>query len=101
MAVFEFTAEVWRWSARADQVWAFVSVPREASEQIEDLAEALPPAGFGAVRVRAAIGGSQWTTSVFPGGDGRYSLPVKKAVRVREGLELGDTAQVWIETVDV
>lgn len=101
MARFEFEAELWLWDARKGESWAFVSVPEEMSDEIADLAQAVPRAGFGSVKVSVAIGGSEWSTSVFPGDNGCYSLPVKKAVRKKESLEIGDTAQVWLETTEV
>lgn len=101
---YEFTAELWRWQARTDE-WVFVSLPQDASDEISAVPR--PRAGFGAVRVTATIGSSRWTTSIFPepgaaGPDGvrhpRYVLPLKKAVRSREGLELGDEVRVAVET---
>jgi len=51
--------------------------------------------------VRVSIGGSRWTTSIFPdGGRGAYVLPIKRAVRKAEGLDAGDTATVTVELVD-
>ncbi len=96
---YEFTAELWRWAART-QEWVFVRLPQEASDEIADVPRVR--AGFGAVKVTATIGGSRWTTSIFPEGaspaGGAYVLPVKKAVRLREGLELGDVVRVGVET---
>jgi hypothetical protein len=94
-----FDAELWLWEARRDS-WTFVSVPVEASEEIRELA-AEPRQGFGSVRVRAAIGGTEWTTSIFPDSErGCYVMPVKGAVRKAQGLAEGDTATVTIELVD-
>jgi hypothetical protein len=94
---FRFTAELWEWAARAN--WFFVSVPVDQSDEIAD--RPMPPSGFGAVRVRATIGGSSWTTSIFPGShaDG-YSLPVKKSVRVAEGIERLDRVDVRLDLLD-
>jgi hypothetical protein len=51
------------------------------------------------VRVEAALGGSRWRTSLFPDRtSGSYLLPVKKAVRDREGIDDGDTVTVRLET---
>ena len=68
--------------------------------EIRDQTAARPPAGFGSVRVAVTVGTSTWRTSVFPGGDGRYDLPVKKAVRRREGVEAGDRVRVRLEVLD-
>lgn len=97
---FTFDAELWRWAARSDASWIFVTVPSELSEEIRDLVGDLVR-GFGSVRVDARIGGTAFRTSIFPGGDGgAYVLPIKRAVRVAERIELGDTAIVELELVD-
>ena len=94
---FRFTSLLWEWRARAE--WFFVTVPDEASADIRDVP--LPPRGFGSVRVRARVGGSVWTTSVFPDSDtGCFVLPIKKAVRVAEGLEAGGPVEVELHLVD-
>lgn len=91
---FRFTAELWEWKARDN--WFFVSVPEAESDEIRD--RPLPPSGFGAVRVRATIGGSTWTTSIFPGSHTEgYSLPIKKSVRTAEGIGVDDRVQVELE----
>ena len=52
------------------------------------------------MRVRATIGTSIWTTSIFPASQAGYVLPVKRAVRVAEGLDVGDVATVTVELID-
>jgi hypothetical protein len=76
-----------------------VSLPAGQSEKIRDLAGG-PRRGFGSVRVRATIGTSTWSTSIFPGSEGDYVLPVKRPVRVAEGLDVGDMATVTVELID-
>jgi hypothetical protein len=90
-----FDAEVWRWRARSD-LWMFVSLPEDASDEIRGLVGDLAR-GFGSVPVDVRVGGSRWTTSIFPGGGGLYSLPVKAAVRRAEGFDLGETITVEVE----
>lgn len=98
--VVDFEGELWRWDARRDDTWVFVTLPVEASDDIRELTEGTRR-GFGSVRVRVRIGTSLWSTSIFPGGgDGAYVLPVKKAVRRAEGIDAGDTASVSLELVD-
>jgi len=93
---WEFEADLWLWTARAD-VWTFVSLPAEVSEEVAD-SMLTPPRGFGSVPVVVEIGSSRWSTSVFPdAGRGVYIMPVKKAVRVREGVDVGDVVTVAIE----
>ena len=62
----------------------------------------LRDADFGAVRVRVTVGATTWSTSVFPDSkQGSYVLPVKKAVRVAEGLDDGDDVEVTLEVLDL
>ncbi len=46
--------------------------------------------GFGSVKVEATVGGSRWSTSVFPQKGGTWFLPVKKAICRAEDLAAGD-----------
>jgi hypothetical protein len=97
---FVFEAELWLWDARRADTWTFVSLPVEASEEINDLAG--PRRGFGSRRVRVTIGGSSWTTSIFPdSARGVFVLPVKRAVRKAEELDVGDVAKVTLELIDL
>jgi hypothetical protein len=58
--------------------------------------------GFGSLRVRVTVGGSTWTTSIFPDSvRGSYVLPIKRAVRQAENLDVGDVANVTVELIDV
>ena len=95
---YEFSAALWPWEVRRD-LWTFVTVPADASAQIAEFADGLRR-GFGAVPVRARIGATTWRTSVFPQQSaGPYVLPVKRAVRTANGLEVGDEVAVWIEVL--
>lgn len=94
--IYLFEAPVWVWDARKTDVWTFVSLPAEASEEIRDFAGDLPR-GFGAVKVTATIGATTWRTSIFPSKDGVYVLPLKKAVRTAEGLAVDAVATVKVE----
>jgi hypothetical protein len=94
---FQFTATLWEWKARAN--WFFVSVPPDQSDDIAD--RPMPPSGFGAVRVRATIGSTTWMTSIFPGSHTEgYSLPVKKSVRIAEGVEPESRVEVRLDLLD-
>jgi len=99
--VITFDAELWLWDARRGESWTFVSLPAEESEDIRELA-AGPRRGFGSVRVRVTLGASVWKTSIFPdAARGAYVLPIKRAVRQAEDLEVGDVATVTVELVDL
>jgi hypothetical protein len=96
-----FDAELWQWDARRNDSWTFVSLPTDASEEIRARSGGRSR-GFGSLRVRVTVGGSAWTTSIFPDGSrAAYVLPIKRTVRRAEGLDVGDTASVTIELLDL
>lgn len=82
----EFTGELVFWKGPAP--WHFVRVPDEESAEIESVAR-MVTYGWGVIPVKAQIGATTWTTSLFPR-DGRYLVPVKTSVRKATGIELGD-----------
>lgn len=86
----EFTASLWEWRGPAPFFW--LSVPDDFCDLVR--AEAAEASyGWGAIPVRARIGATEWETSLLPK-DGGYALPVKAAVRRREGI--GDTDRVTV-----
>jgi len=98
--VVEFDAELWLWDARRTDSWMFVTLPVDVSQEIRELTEGMRR-GFGSVRVRVTVGETSWATSVFPdAGSGCYVLPIKRAVRKAEVLDVGDVASVSVELVD-
>ncbi|MFD0275187.1 DUF1905 domain-containing protein [Kitasatospora sp. NPDC127111] len=100
MLVFTFDGELWIWDARRADSWTFVSMPAEASEEVRDVPGG-PRRGFGSRRVRVTIGGSTWLTSIFPdSARGCYVLPVKRAVRKAEALDVGDIVTVTVELLE-
>ncbi|GAA3341063.1 DUF1905 domain-containing protein [Amorphoplanes nipponensis] len=99
--VVDFEAELWIWDARKLDSWTFVSLPAGASAEIRERAGGRAR-GFGSLRVRVRIGGTAWTTSIFPdGARDSYALPVKRAVRRAEEVEAGDTVRVSVELIDL
>ena len=101
LVVVVFAAELWPWDARRADSWIFVSLPVDASEEIRDLT-GVSGRGFGSLRVRVTVGGSTWTTSIFPSsGKGTFVLPIKRPVRQAEGLDVGDIATVTVELIDL
>ena len=97
--MYEFDAELWLHDGEA--AWTFVTVPGPVSDDIESRTEHRHTA-FGSVRVRVTVGATSWATSVFPDrGREAYVLPVKKEVRRRESLTVGDVVTVRLDIVDV
>ncbi len=91
----EFSADLW---LHPKGSWVFLTVPEDESEDIRELAPNF--GGFGSVRVRVTIGETQWKTSVFPQAkQGPYVLPVKKAVRSKEKVDVGDTVEVELALI--
>jgi hypothetical protein len=80
----------------------FLRIPPEAAEAIvahefERRLEAGKRRGFGSVKVTVTLGASTWQTSLFPNKDGSWFLPIKKPVRLAEGLADGDETTVELE----
>jgi len=93
---FEFSSALTEWDAKPNVF--FLPVPPDVGANVRDVPT--PPRGFGSVAVVVTIGGSTWSTSIFPSSshDG-FSLPVKAAVRRAEGIEPGDTVNATIQLV--
>ena len=95
----EFEAELWVWESSPDSTaWVFVTVPEDEAEEIR--LRSGPPRGFGSVRVEVTIGGSTWRTSVFPDKTRGFVLPLKKAVRRAESLDVGDSARLRLALLE-
>ena len=92
----EFHGEIWHW--RGPSPYHFVTVPDEDCATLETVAP-MVSYGWGMIPVRAVVGETEWTTSLFPK-DGRYVVPLKDAVRRAELLEVGDVVAVRL-VVDV
>ena len=89
-----FSAPLWE---MGEGSWVFVTVPRDASDSIRSVPRE-PRPGFGSLRVEATLGTSIWKTSIFPDSKTKcYVLPVKKAVRAAQGIEVPDIVDVTIE----
>ena len=88
--ILEFSGEIWFW--RGPAPWHFITVPEDECRELERAA-ALVSYGWGMIPVEAQVGGTAWTTSLFPK-DGRYIVPVKAGVRKAEGLEVGETVAI-------
>lgn len=97
MAAWSFEAPLWEYDEGG---WHFVTVPLDLSEEVRELGAGVAR-GFGSLRVRATVGGTTWTTSVFPSKDGCYLLPVKRQVRRAEGLEADEPVAVALDFLDL
>jgi hypothetical protein len=86
-----FTGEVIEW--RGPAPFLFVPMTPEDSEDLKEAARGL--IYWGQVPVRVTIGGTQFTTALFPR-DGRYLVPVKVAVQRAEAIGEGATVEVAV-----
>ncbi len=86
----EFSGPIWYW--RGPAPWYFVTIPPEQSDAIKAMSRVLTY-GWGCIPVRVRIGGTEYTTSLFPKDDG-YIVPVKASVRKAEGVSEGETVLI-------
>lgn len=84
-----FDGEVIEW--RGPAPYFFVAMGESDSADLKEEARAL--IYWGQVPVRAAIGGSEFRTALFPK-DGHYLVPLKDAVRKAEDIDEGDVVAV-------
>ena len=89
---WEITGELWYW--RGPAPWYFVTVPDVQSADLREVAAGVSY-GWGMVPVRATVGSTTWTTSLWPQED-RYVVPVKADVRRAERLAEGDAVTVLL-----
>jgi len=77
--------------------WHFIMLTGDVVGEIH-LASMGMTGGFGSVKVKATIGKTRWSTSVFPNKKtAGFVLPVKAAVRKAEGLSEGDHIALTLE----
>jgi len=93
---FSFSAQVQRFPGFAS--WYYAVIPNHITGQIK--------AKFGFVRrgwrsypVRATLGSTNWTTSIFPH-QGIYFLALKADVRNKEKTVVGDIVNLHLEIMD-
>ena len=85
----EFSGALVEW--RGPSPYFFVPLPPDEADLVDEVKADV--VYWGVVPVRARIGGTDFTTSMFPRED-TWFLPVKDAVRRAEGLRLGDEVGV-------
>lgn len=88
---------LWKYQAQKG-AWYFLTIEKELAQRIKK-ANIHKSKGWGSIRVRATIGNTSWPTSIFPTKKGTFDLPVKAAVRKKEGLEEGNMVSLVFEPV--
>ena len=91
--VIEFQEEAIWWKGPAPFV--FVPVPAELSAEIKAVSSRITY-GWGVIPVKATIGDTEYTTSLFPK-NGLYLVPVKTKVQKAENVHVGDRVPVRLE----
>lgn len=87
--------EVWYW--RGPAPFYFLTVPETKAKEIKAV-ERHSTYGWGMIPVRATVGETEWTTSLWPK-DGLYILPLKTAIRNAEWIEEGMYLSASIEVL--
>lgn len=85
-----FEGELFHW--RGPAPFHFVRLPADLCADLHEIASEVSY-GSGMIPVRARLGGTEWTTSLFPK-DGGYLLPLKDAVRRAAALDDGHVTEV-------
>ena len=93
--MLEFEAEVIQW--RGPAPYYFLAVPEPMCEDLRVAARDVSY-GWGVIPVTVRIGGTSWTTSLFPK-DGGYLVPLKDRVRDRGGTSTQDDVVEVVLTV--
>lgn len=90
MVELRFTGTIFEW--RGPAPFHFVALPPRDAEDVRLEAGHLSY-GWGMVPVRGRVGGTSFTTAMWPKSGGYY-VPIKDAVRRAERLALGDEVAV-------
>lgn len=96
LAPYAIRAKVWLY--QGDSPWHFITISKSFSKEIKK--EYLwPRNGFGSIPVYVKIGKTEWKTSIFPEKKGTYVLPLKKEIRIKEKIIVGDTIDISLELI--
>lgn len=95
---WRFTGPLWLWKGKdgtkSSMSWVFLTITGDVADGIRAAAPGRT-AAWGSVYVKVTLGGTHWQTSVFPSKEAKgYLLPVKAAVRKKEGVGEGDVVTV-------
>ncbi len=93
-AEYRVRAKVWLYPGKGG--WQFATLPPKQSGEIRARFGAAAR-GWGSLPARVRIGGTEWTTSIFPDTRSRgYLLGIKVEVRRKEGITAGDTITAFV-----
>lgn len=87
---FDVSGDMFEW--RGPSPFHFVRVSESDSTLIKAEANLLSY-GWGVIPINGKVGKTEFTTSLIPK-DGQYLIPIKDAVRLSEGIELGEIISI-------
>lgn len=94
---YSIRARVWTWEIKG--TWYFITIKKSDADKIRK-SYIWPRRGFGSIPVNVTVGKTTWKTSIFPEKKGSFALPLKKAVRDKEKIKVGDTINIVIEILE-
>lgn len=91
---YEFNAISWQHEGQG--AWCFVSLPSDLSTEIRTHLK-WQEEGWGRLKAIAKIGSSTWETSIwFDSKRACYLLPLKAAIRKKEGIKVNQSIQITL-----
>jgi len=70
-----------------EAAWTYVPIPLS---KVPDV----PRGGWGRIPVNVTVGKTTWRTSIFPMRKDNYFVPIKRLVRDKEGLFVGEAVKL-------
>ncbi len=94
-AIYKVRSKIWLYPGMTG--WHFLTISEKQSKEIKKTFEG-KSRGWGSLPVEVTLGKTKWRTSIFPDKkSGTYLLPLKAAVRMKEGVAHGDTVNFSIQ----
>ncbi|MDO8270060.1 MAG: DUF1905 domain-containing protein [Candidatus Levybacteria bacterium] len=90
---YTIKARVWEWQGKGS--WHFATIEKKDADEIKK-DWPWPRRGFGSIPVNVKVGITSWKTSIFPEKGGSYLLPIKKEVRQKEAISIGQTITITV-----
>jgi hypothetical protein len=88
--ILEFEGEAIEW--RGPAPFVFVATPPEIAADIKSISS-MVTYGWGCIPVKARIGKTNYTTSLFPK-NGTYLVPIKVVVQQAENINVGNLVSI-------
>jgi hypothetical protein len=96
LIIYKFTAKPFLYQGDTAYGWHFVSLPNELSKEIRGNHK-WQEEGWGRLKVKVKIGGSEWKTSIwFDTKHDTYLLPLKAEIRRKEKIEIDKNVEIVI-----